>query len=163
MPDDTHKINNVLCRPAEEFENNPDVEMMWVIKATEHMEIYFNLLCSVDPRLLKLTPHDDMIYKSFRNEFPEMSIDVLNENELKSDGSKEKWRPFCNSFENIVEDFNFGTLVRIDSSKDYSKENTLLVPRIQFYAIEVSRNREGLNDSIRKNYQPIKKQKESKF
>ncbi|XP_023226944.1 DALR anticodon-binding domain-containing protein 3-like isoform X1 [Centruroides sculpturatus] len=159
--DEPREINKALSCSAEEYENNPDVELMWVIKATEHMEIYFNLLCSIDPQLLKLTPHDDRIYESFRKEFPDMSVDVLDEKELKSEEAKAKWRPYCNSFENVVEDFNFGTLVRIDSSKDYSKENTVLVPRIQFYAIEVARNREGFNNSIRKNYQPVKKQKEN--
>lgn len=37
-----------------------------------------------------------------------------------------KWRPFCNQFEQIVEDFNFGTLLRIDSNKEYTEENSIL-------------------------------------
>jgi hypothetical protein len=41
-------------------------------------------LCSVDPKLLKLTPHDDNIYKTFREEFPDLKVDVLDEDGLKS-------------------------------------------------------------------------------
>ena len=48
-------------------------------------------------------------------------------------------------FEHHVEDFNFGTLLRLDCSKGYSETNTTLVPRVQFLAIEVARNRQGLN------------------
>ena len=41
-----------------------------------------------------------------------------------------------------------GTLLRLDSSKGYSPENVTIVPRIQFHAIEIARNREGLNNHI---------------
>jgi hypothetical protein len=39
------------------------VEALWAEKAFQHAETYFNLLLSVDSRILKLTPHDDQIYK----------------------------------------------------------------------------------------------------
>ncbi|GJQ69144.1 hypothetical protein Trydic_g6301 [Trypoxylus dichotomus] len=74
---------DVLSRPAEEFENVQTLETMWAMKAFEHAEIYFNILCSVDPRLLKLTPVDDTIYKIFREEFPTLDVRVINEDELK--------------------------------------------------------------------------------
>lgn len=38
----------------------------------------------------------------------------------------QKWRPFINRFEKTIEDFNFGTLLRIDCTKDYSEENSIL-------------------------------------
>lgn len=59
------------------------------------------------------------------------------------------WRPFCEQFKEEVEDYSFGTLLRLDCSGEFSEENTTLVPRIQFYAIEIARNREGFNDVIR--------------
>jgi hypothetical protein len=46
-------------------------------------------LCSVDPKLLKLTPHDDNIYKTFREEFPDLKVDVLDEVGLKSSEAKQ--------------------------------------------------------------------------
>lgn len=69
---------------------------------------------------------DDDIYESFRQEFPDFRVDVMNIEELKSGPAKEKWRPWCMQFEKSVEDFNFATLVRIDASKDYTEENTIL-------------------------------------
>lgn len=75
---------------------------------------------------------------------------MINEDELKSPQGKAKWRPFCDRFQKLVEDYNFGTLLRADSTKDYTQENSMLVTRVQFYAIELARNREGHNDAIRK-------------
>ncbi|KAK8779685.1 protein PBDC1 [Amblyomma americanum] len=148
----------LLTRPASEFGNDPMVESLWAMKAVEHMEVYFSLISTVDPKVLKLTPHDDAIYKDFRERFPELDVGHLVESEIKSEESKKEWREFCTKFEDVVEDFNFATLVRLDSEKDYAEENTTLVPRVQFYALEIARNREGCNDSIREKY-PAKRRK----
>ena len=147
-------VTSVLSRPADEFDNDPSVEAIWAMKAMEHAEIYFNLLCSVDPKFLKLTPHDEQIYKSFRDVFHDLKVDKINEDELKSSEGKAKWRPFCEQFKGFIEDYSFGTLLRADSGEDYSEENSILTTRIQFYAIELARNREGFNDGIRKKYKP---------
>ncbi|RXG61904.1 Protein PBDC1 [Armadillidium vulgare] len=66
----------------------------------------------------------------------------------------DKWRPFCSKFEKEIEDFSFATLVRLNCEEDYTEENTILVTRIQFFCIEISRNREGLNDNIRNKFKP---------
>lgn len=47
------------------------------------------ILCSVDPKLLKLTPHDEDIYRAFREEFPDIRVDKLDEDQLKSPEAKE--------------------------------------------------------------------------
>ncbi|XP_050294085.1 protein PBDC1 [Anthonomus grandis grandis] len=153
---------DVLSRPAEEFENDQTVEALWAMKAYEHAEVYFNILCSVDPKLLRLTPEDDLIYKLFREEFPNLDIKVIRESELKSPKEKAKWRPFCEKFKNIVEDYSYGTLIRADATKDYSEENTILVTRIQFYAIEIARNREGVNDDLRRLFKPTRDEADQK-
>lgn len=145
-------MSTYVNRPAEEFINDPALEGLWACKAVEHMNIHFNLISSVSPKILKLTPKDDEIYKEFRSQFPDLVVGVLNIDDLKSEEAKNKWRPFCNSFEEVIEDFNYATLLRIDSTKDYSDDNTIVVPRIQFLAIEIARNREGLNESIRQNF-----------
>jgi hypothetical protein len=147
---------DVLEKPAEEFNNDPTLEGLWALKAVEHMQIHFNLICSISPQILKLTPKDDVVYEEFRKLFPDMSVDVIQVDQLKTSEAKEKWRPFCNMFQDEVEDWNYATLLRLDSAKDYSDDNTLLVPRIQFLAIEVARNREGHNDSIRHNFSKSK-------
>ena len=53
-----------------------------------------------------------------------------------------------------VEDFSLGSLLRLDSSKDYSEENTMIAVKIQFLAIEIARNREGHNSELRKHFKP---------
>jgi len=121
---------------------------VWASKATEHMIVYFNILSSVKARDLKLTAKDDLIYETFKADFPQFKIDKIPEESLKSDESKVKWREFCNKFEKEVEDFNYATMLRLDCTDDYSEENTILVTRIQFLAIEIARNREGFNDLI---------------
>lgn len=59
---------------------------------------------------------------------------------------------FCEKFKNIIEDYSFGTLLRADTKGDYSEANTILVPRVQFYAIEIARNRAGLNNQVKKKF-----------
>lgn len=95
-----------------------------------------------------------MIYNTFRQDFPNLNVAVLSDEDLKDPNEKVRWRNFIEKF-NKVDDFSFGTLLRADASKENSPENTLLVVRIQFLAIEIARNREGLNDSIRKNFKPV--------
>lgn len=112
------------------------------------MTVYFNILSSVKARDLRLTPKDDLIYSTFKADFPEFKIDQIPEAALKSDEAKAKWREFCNKFANEVEDFNYATMLRLNSDDEYTESNTILVTRIQFLAIEVARNREGYNDSI---------------
>lgn len=116
----------------------------------------FQILCSVDPKLLRLTPHDENIYKAFRENFPNMKVDKIDEDEFKSPQQKEEWRSFCEQFKDVVEDYSFGTLLRADCTEDYTEKNSILTSRIQFYAIELARNREGLNDGVRKKFKPSK-------
>lgn len=86
--------------------------------------------------------------------------------------ASQTWRAFCNQFEGVVEDFNYGTLLRLDCEGDYTEENSIFgtcaspqvcfervkltsatrflssVTRIQFLAIEIARNREGYNSAV---------------
>lgn len=130
---------------SSKYQNDQSLEMAWAIKAYEHAEIYFNLISSLDCSDLKFTNHDDEIYRKFKIEMKDLKIDILSPDDLKSEKSKAVWRPFCESFKGVVDDYNFGTLLRIDTTKELSDDNTILVPRIQFWAIEIARNREGLN------------------
>lgn len=131
-------------------DNLEDIEKQFAVKAVNQMGAYWNLLCSIPPSKLKLTKFDDEIVETFFEAFPEYNnkekLAVLNEDELKTKEAKERWREFIKNFEEKVDDFNFGTLLRINSSEEYSQENTIFVVRIQFYAIELARNKFGLND-----------------
>ncbi|XP_008835895.1 protein PBDC1 isoform X1 [Nannospalax galili] len=141
-------LAHALSLPAESYGNDPDIEMAWAMKAMQHAEVYYRLISSVDPKFLKLTKVDDQIYTEFRENFGKLKVDVLDPEELKSESAKEKWRPFCLKFEGIVEDYNYGTLLRLDCSQGYTEENTIFAPRIQFFAIEIARNREGYNKAV---------------
>ncbi|XP_012582717.1 PREDICTED: protein PBDC1 [Condylura cristata] len=146
-------VAHALSLPAESYGNDPDIEMAWAMRAMQHAEVYYKLISSVDPQFLKLTKVDDQIYSEFRKNFEKLRIDVLDPEELKSELAKEKWRPFCLKFDGIVEDFNYGTLLRLDCSQGYTEENTIFAPRIQFFAIEIARNREGYNKAVYTNIQ----------
>ncbi|XP_032937315.1 protein PBDC1 [Catharus ustulatus] len=147
-PGEAAAAAQALTLPAESYGNDPRLELAWAERAHQHAQVHFNLLQSVEPRGLSLTPLDERIYREFRKNFPELRVDVLDPEELKSEAAKEKWRPFCLSFQELLPDFNFGTLLRLDSSGEYSEENSILAPRIQFFAIEIARNREGCNDGV---------------
>ncbi|KAI4744039.1 hypothetical protein E4T44_15128 [Aureobasidium sp. EXF-8845] len=84
---------------------------------------------------------------------------------MKSKAGKDRWRNFVNQYENKVDDYNFGTLLRSNPASEYSQDETIFAVRMQFYALEIlryafqgfvlnnllmtlDRNREGLNDWI---------------
>lgn len=115
--------------------------------------VTFQLICSVDPKLLKLTPYDEQIYQIFREDFPNFNVGKVNDADIKSPVAKTKWRSFIEKF-NKLEDYSYGTLMRADASQDFGQHNSILVVRIQFWAIEIARNREGYNDQIRYKYKP---------
>ena len=122
------------------------------MKAVLQAQTYWGLLEKIQGTRLKLTKIDDEIYDHLLKDFPEFEATefgaVIDEDIMKSVTGKSRWRSFMNQYENKVDDFNFGTLLRSDSSKEYSEENTIFVPRMQFYAVEIFRNRRGLNDWV---------------
>lgn len=144
-----------LSRPSEEFGNDSRVESLWAMKAMEHAEVYFNILCSVDPKTIpRLSSCDDEICEKFHKDFPDLNVAKLTEADLKSEEAKKKWRDFCEHFKS-VDDYSFATLLRLDCTGDYTEENSIIVTKIQFYAVELARNRSGLNDEIRSKFKPI--------
>ncbi|KAJ3299989.1 hypothetical protein HK104_005482 [Borealophlyctis nickersoniae] len=126
-----------------------DIEKQWAVKALHHAETYWKLISAFDPRKLRLTKLDDELYDDFRANWPDMNVAELDENEFKTESSKAKWRDFIMKYEKKVQDYNFGTLLRLHAAHDYAEDNAFFVTRLQFYAIEIARNREGANDGIR--------------
>ena len=155
---------SALSAPSEHFGNDGRVEELWAMKAMEHAEVYFNLLCSVEPSRLKLTGNkdrDDEIYKDFKESFPDLNVAKFTEQDLKNDSAKKAWRTFSERYKD-VEDYSLGCLLRLDSADDYTEENTVLAIKIQFFAIEIVRNRDGCNDGLRSNFKPKKRAPRSK-
>jgi len=133
-------------------QNLLEIEKQFAVKAVEHAQTYWNLLEKVPPRVLKLSKLDDEIFEHTMSTFPEFNTEgheklvKLDEDWLKREEGKKMWRDFINQYEKKVKDFNFGSLIRTDARLEYSETNTIFVTRMQFYAIEIARNRLGLND-----------------
>jgi len=148
---------SVLAADGDDFGNDGRVEHLWVLKAIEHAEVYFNLLCAIDPKMLnKLSGSretDDEIFADFRKSFPDLNVAKFSEDDIKSSKAKAEWREFCERWKHL-EDYSLGSLLRLDSSGDYSEENTCISVKIQFLAIEIARNKGGYNDDLRKNFKP---------
>lgn len=117
-----------------------------------HLEVYWKMLSYKKGSTLKLTQLDDEIYEHLLREFPEFQDtkagEFVDEEVMKSKDGKDKWRKFMNTYEKTVDDFNFGTMLRRNSKEEYTEANTMFVPRMQFYAIEIFRNKRGLNDWV---------------
>ncbi|EGO01256.1 hypothetical protein SERLA73DRAFT_179390 [Serpula lacrymans var. lacrymans S7.3] len=133
-------------------QNLIEIEKQFAVKAVEHAQTYWNLLEKIPPADMKLTKLDDEIYDHLMKTFPEFAdpphdkLVRLDEDWLKSDDGKKKWRDFIQAYENKVKDYNFGSLIRTDARLEYGETNTIFVTRIQFLAIEIARNKMGLND-----------------
>ncbi|KAK4187798.1 polysaccharide biosynthesis-domain-containing protein [Podospora australis] len=142
---------------AENADNLEDIEKQFAVKAVEHMATYWGILEKVKGSSLRLTGIDDEIYEHLKKDFPEFDpAATINEDEMKSKSGKERWRNFMMQYEKRVKDYNFGTLVRTNPRKEYDQEGTIFVPRMQFYAVEIARNKLGLNDWV---YEKAQKEK----
>jgi hypothetical protein len=136
------------------------------------METYWAILEKVRGSALRLTKMDDDIYQHLKTDFPEFDpAAIIDEDEMKSKTGKERWRKFLMVYEKKIDDYNFGTMLRANAKSEYDQEGTIFgqikklpsrnvtsanqctVPRMQFYAIEIARNRSGLNDWIYENHQ----------
>jgi len=132
--------------------NAEEIEMQFAVKTVEHLEAYEKLITSFPPRKLRLTQIDEELLQHFLTEFPEFKSDHalrdLDEEGMKSSAGKDRWRKYILAYEKKLEEYNFGTLVRRNSERGYDEDNAILVTRVQFFAIEIARNRAGLNDKV---------------
>lgn len=133
-----------------EVENSGEIEMNGIMHAVEYMSDHWNMLVSSnDADALVLTAdraEDDRLYREFRAAFGAMDVLRTESRMLKDPRTQETWRAFMMAQDGRMEEFNMISLLRIDATLGYDDENTLLVPRVQFLAIEIARNREGVND-----------------
>ena len=90
------------------------------------METYWNILEKVPGSSLRLTKYDNDIHEHFKKDFPDFDLKAtIDEDEMKSKEGKEKWRNFINEYENKVEDFNFGTMLRANPTWEYGEKETI--------------------------------------
>ncbi|KAJ1967057.1 hypothetical protein IWQ62_002092 [Dispira parvispora] len=135
---------------ADELEQLEEIEKQWAVKAMHHAETYYNLLECVECTKLPLTRIDDELYADFKDNFPHINVEKLDEEWFKTPEAKEKWRNFITKYEKKVNDYNFGSLLRKDYRLGYTEENTMFAMRTQFYCIEIARNKLGLNKIVYK-------------
>ena len=116
------------------------------------MMTYWSILEKMPGSKLRLTRMDDEILAHLRADFPDFDpAATIDEDAMKSPVGKERWREFVRVYEKgekKVEDYNFGTMLRKSAKTEYGEKETMLALRMQFYAIEIARNRAGLNDWI---------------
>ncbi|KAL8872820.1 MAG: hypothetical protein Q9174_001614 [Haloplaca sp. 1 TL-2023] len=130
-------------------DNFEDMEKQFAVKAVQHMSTYWAILEKMKGSQLRLTKIDDEIYDHFRREFPDFDPkETIDEDKMKSKEGKEQWRNFMMTYEKKVDDYNFGTMLRSNPKFEYGEKETIFAMRMQFYAIEIARNRQGLNDWI---------------
>ncbi|CAE6510216.1 unnamed protein product [Rhizoctonia solani] len=115
---------------AEKAENLDEIEKQFAVKAVEHAQTYWQLLEAIPPKALKLTKIDDEIYNDFLEQFPEYkadpsTIEVIDEDALKSKDNKLRWNKFMNAYEKKVQDYTFGSLLRLNAKDDYTEKNTM--------------------------------------
>jgi hypothetical protein len=90
------------------------------------MSTYWAILEKVRGSTLRLTKIDDEIYEHLKTDFPEFDpAKTINEDELKSKTGKERWRKFLMKYENKVDDYNFGTMLRISPKLEYGNDETI--------------------------------------
>lgn len=119
------------------------------------MATYWAILEKMRGSSLRLTKMDDEILSHFKESFPDFDpAATIDEDSMKSKAGKEKWRNFMNAYEKTIDDFNFGTMLRNNPKAEYSEKDTIFAMRMQFYAIEIARNRAGLNDWIYEDAHP---------
>ncbi|KAG5298148.1 DUF757 domain-containing protein [Histoplasma ohiense] len=143
-------------------QNLEDMEKQFAVKAVQQMTTYWSLLETRRGSSLRLTKMDDEIYEHFMETFPEFDpAATINEDEMKSKAGKERWRSFLMAYDKKVEDYNFGTLLRANPKFEYGEKETIFSVRMQFYAIEIARNRAGLNDWVYERAHPEEKKDSS--
>ncbi|KAL1959685.1 hypothetical protein VTO42DRAFT_1271 [Malbranchea cinnamomea] len=141
-------------------ENLEEMEKQFAVKAVQQMATYWAILEKIRGSTLRLTKMDDEIYEHFKKDFPDFDpAETIDEDKMKSPEGKERWRNFMLQYEKKISDYNFGTLIRANPKWEYGEKETIFGWRMQFYAIEIARNRAGLNDWI---YEQAQKEREPK-
>ncbi|EFO22973.1 hypothetical protein LOAG_05516 [Loa loa] len=134
-----------------EYTNDPSFEIAWAVKAAERANIHMSLLLTCNTTELTMHKKFNIIYDKFREFFPKMNVEKITEIELKGE-NKRQWFTFCEYFKEEIGDYNLATIMRIRADGAYSESNTIVVPKIIFLAVEIARNKEGLNESCKESF-----------
>lgn len=96
------------------------------VAAVKHLETYWAILEKVKGSTLRLTKIDDEIYEHLCKDFPEFNpAEPIIEDKMKSPEGKKRWREFMMAYENKVDDYSFGTILRTDPKEEYTQHGTI--------------------------------------
>ncbi len=94
--------------------------------AVQHMTTYWAILEKVRGSSLRLTKLDNEIYEHLKKDFPEFDpAATINEDEMKSKTGKERWRKFMMAYEKKIDDYNFGTIMRLNPKWENGQVETI--------------------------------------
>jgi hypothetical protein len=94
--------------------------------AVQHMTTYWAILEKVRGSSLRLTKMDDDIYEHLKKDFPEFDpAATIDEDEMKSKIGKERWRKFMMAYEKKIDDYNFGTIMRLNPKMENEQDTTI--------------------------------------
>ncbi|KAI9807904.1 MAG: hypothetical protein M1825_005210 [Sarcosagium campestre] len=104
------------------------IEKQFAVKAVQHMSTYWSILEKMRGSQLRLTKLDDEILEHLKHDFPEFDPkQTIDEDEMKSQKGKKRWRAFMMKYEKSIDDYNFGTLLRSDPTFEYGEKETIFV------------------------------------
>ena len=90
-------------------QNLPEIEKQMAVKCVEQAQTLWSLYEKVKPSTLRLTKLDDEIYQDMEETFEELrqtdqdksgGVAKIDEERMKSDEGKKKWRDFIAKYEN---------------------------------------------------------------
>ncbi|CAG5089709.1 Oidioi.mRNA.OKI2018_I69.PAR.g12318.t1.cds [Oikopleura dioica] len=140
-----------MCSKLENKIDSLNNDAEWLPKAFQQAQVHMKLLLSLGPCKIKFSPLDEKIYESFRKAFPDFDISNVDEDlqdELISGDNKLQWINWMDELKADLKDFDRKSLLRKRPDGDYTSMNTTFCHRAQFLAIEIARNKEGLNQKI---------------
>lgn len=90
------------------------------------MQTYWSILEKIKGSSLRLTKMDDDIYNHLKEAFPKFDpAATIDENDMKGTTGKKLWRDFMMKYEKKIDDYNFGTMVRINPNVEYEEKTTI--------------------------------------
>ncbi len=85
--------------------------------------------------MLRLTKLDDDIFEHLKRDFADFDpAEPIDEDKMKSKEGKERWRNFMMAYENTVNDYNFGTILRSSPKVEYGQNTTIFGKFVMFLA-----------------------------
>ena len=137
------------------IKNADGVEDRWLKEEAPRADAYLAHLVHVGSQAMRVTGLDQDqhldrdVHILFRKFFPSLDVRVLQpHNPMNGSDDVNFWIPLLTRVMKKLVDSKMLTMLRIDCTRGYTSDNIWLVPKVKFYAIEVARCREGLNDEF---------------